>query len=164
LRLELNLAADLPRISTVEGQILRVLSNLLANAREAMPNDGLITVATETACVREPFGRYHPIQPGDYVRLSVTDTGAGIAAEVIDRVFDPFFSTKRSDQRRGSGLGLSIVLAIVGDHHGYVDVESRLGEGTTISVYLPLSAPIEDQPSPRRQARTSPPAPALGTE
>jgi CheY-like chemotaxis protein len=117
---------------------LRVLLNLLTNARDAMGDHGRLTVRTENLYLDAPVGRYTRVAVGEYVCVTISDTGSGIAPEIQDRVFDPFFTTKQAERRRGSGLGLSVVQSIVDDHHGYVDLESEVGVGTTFRVYLPI--------------------------
>ncbi len=139
LSLEVHLAPDLPSIGGSPAQLLRVVANLISNARDAMKNGDVLGIRTEIVRAEETFGHYNRIPAGEYVRLVVSDTGCGIPPEITDRIFDPFFTTKRTDDRRGSGLGLSIVQAIVADHQGYVDLETALGQGTTFSVYLPFS-------------------------
>ncbi len=138
LELRLDLDPDLNPISAAPAQLLRVIANLLSNAREAMQDGGTLTIKTETIHRDRPFGHYNRVGPGDYIALSVADTGCGIADDVIDQVFDPFFTTKNTGRRLGSGLGLSIVQAIVGDHGGYVDLESEVGGGTCFYLYFPL--------------------------
>ncbi|HEX2172736.1 MAG TPA: ATP-binding protein, partial [Dehalococcoidia bacterium] len=139
IRVDLRLAPDLLPVRGAPSQLLRVISNLIGNACEAMSEGGTLTVQTENVYLDVPVGRYNRVAIGEYVRLDVADTGVGIAPEVVDRIFDAFFTTKRADNRRGSGLGLSVVQAIVTDHQGYIDVESRLGQGSTFSIYLPVS-------------------------
>ena len=85
-----------------------------------------------------PLRSNSEVKPGEFVRVSVTDTGNGIPDEVKEKMFDPFFTTKRSNKRRGSGLGLSIVMGIVKDHNGYIDFATELGDGTTFYVYFPI--------------------------
>lgn len=139
--LTLDLSIDLPQISAAPSQLLRVISNLVANAREAMDGAGGLSVRTELVQLHRPVGQYRQVKPGQYVRLLVSDTGCGIPPSIINRVFDPFFSTKETDRKSGSGLGLSIVQAVVEDHGGYVDVQSKEGEGTAFSIYLPAPEP-----------------------
>ncbi len=115
-------------------QIQQVLSNLLLNAMQAMPRGGPISVRLHTRCVRPPAGL------GDleaqYACLSVHDAGAGIPPENLERVFEPFFTTK--DVGEGTGLGLSIALGMIKEHGGWIEVESKVGEGSCFSIYLPL--------------------------
>ncbi len=147
LMVECLLDPDLLSVKGSPAQLLRMVSNLISNAREAMQDAGLLALKTENIFVEESLGRYSRIKCGEYVRLVVADTGCGIPAEIQDRIFDVFFTTKRTDQKRGSGLGLSIVQAIVDDHKGYLDLESRPGEGTSFSIYLPVSRePLGEKP------------------
>ena len=139
LAVNLELAPGLLPVAGSPAQLLRVVSNLVANAREAMQDAGTLTVRTENLYVDRPFGHYNRVELGEYVRLSVGDTGSGIAPEIRDRIFDAFFTTKSRANRRGCGLGLSVVQAIVEDHRGHLDLESEVGKGTTFSVYLPVS-------------------------
>ncbi len=141
LTVEMDLASGLPPVNGSPAQLMRVISNLLSNARDAMHDLGLLTVRTESVYVDRPVGSYNRIEAGEYVKLSVSDTGSGIAPEIRDKIFDAFFTTKSRANRRGGGLGLSIVQAIVDDHRGYVDLESEVGIGTTFSVYLPAVGP-----------------------
>ncbi len=138
LHLDVDLATGLFPVSGVSAQLLRVISNLLSNAREAMNDLGLLTVKTENVYVDQPLGRYNRVEVGEYVKLTVADTGCGISPEIRDRIFDAFFTTKVANKRRGSGLGLSVVQAIVDDHRGYLDLQSGVGMGTTFTIYLPV--------------------------
>ncbi|HET7729808.1 MAG TPA: ATP-binding protein, partial [Usitatibacter sp.] len=114
----------------------QLFMNLCSNAVQAMDQSGVLDVIIETESVPMPRKvRTGEMPPGEYVRITVTDTGHGIAPEVLDRIFEPFFTTKPAGQ--GTGLGLALVHAVVTEHHGFVDVASRLGEGTTFVVWLP---------------------------
>ena len=140
LSMRVDLAPGLPTLSGNPSQLLRLLTNLITNAREAMEDNGTLTVSTEHVYVDRPLGRLMPIAVGEYVKLSVSDTGCGIPPEIRDKIFDAFFTTKTGDRRRGSGLGLAIVRSVVDDHRGYLDMETEVGVGTTFSLYLPVSA------------------------
>ncbi len=123
-------------------QIHQVFLNLCLNARDAMPKGGTLAVdVTSVDIPGVPRGQLVDITAGVYVRVSVTDTGSGMPPETLEQVFDPFFTTKPVGE--GTGLGLSIVRGIVSSHDGYLTVDSRLGHGTTFTVYLPASAPLD---------------------
>jgi len=127
-------------------QIELVLLNLAINSRDAMPNGGMISVATGNYALGPPQRPEEP-QAGDYVGISVSDTGAGIAADIRDKVFDPFFTTK--EVGRGSGLGLSQVLGVAQQLGGGVRIETEPGMGTAVIVFLPRAEVVsEDAPSP----------------
>jgi signal transduction histidine kinase len=141
------------------GQVTQVLMNLCLNARDAMPEGGRLTLTAADAVVDEAHaGRPAGARPGAYVRLSVQDTGAGIPAELRERLFEPFFTTKEPGQ--GTGLGLAMVYGVVQQHQGWVEVESAPGRGTRFDVYLPRAERPPDPPA------LAPPAPAAarGTE
>jgi PAS domain S-box-containing protein len=124
-------------------QIEQVIMNLVINAHEAMPEGGKLTLMTETVTLDRDQCRQMPgSYPGTFVRLSVTDTGAGIDPEIMPRIFEPFFSTKE----KGSGLGLAIADSITRQYNGWIEVHSELGRGTTFQVYLPaLSEAAADE-------------------
>lgn len=151
IELALELAPDLGTVMADAGQLERVMINLTLNAREAMPRGGRLTIETSNALLDEHHGgREVAVRPGPYVCLAVTDTGVGIPAEVRDRVFEPFFSTKGG---KGTGLALSSVYGIVKQSEGYIWVTSELGRGTTFRIYLPrLDAP----PAERKRAESAP--------
>jgi PAS domain S-box-containing protein len=129
----------LPAIEADAGMLEQVLMNLAVNARDAMPKGGRITLSTEAVQFDSDLGLSNPDRrAGRYVCLSVCDTGMGMDEETLKRIFEPFFTTK--PQGKGTGLGLATVYGIVAQHRGWVDVESRLGKGTTFRVYLPESS------------------------
>ncbi|MBI4615313.1 MAG: PAS domain S-box protein [Planctomycetes bacterium] len=134
-----DLASGLPPVLGEKGRLLRVLENLYENAIEAVGESGRIEIRTDEIRVGEPTGSFARIEPGEYARVAISDTGPGIPREHIDRIFEPFFTTKESTGRRRSGLGLSVVHSVVREHLGYVDVEPREGGGTTFLVYLPVA-------------------------
>ncbi len=127
---------DLWPVSGDPTQLHQVLLNLCVNARDAMPDGGSLELRAENIVVDEHFAKMqYGATAGPHILLSVADTGTGIPIDVIPRVFDPFFTTKI--QGAGTGLGLSTVHAIVKGHHGFVDVYSHIGRGSTFKVYLP---------------------------
>ncbi len=114
----------------------QIVMNLLINARDAMPNGGILTISVELCSIDEKQARtILEAQVGDYVVVTVADTGTGISPEIRDHIFDPFFTTKEPDQ--GTGLGLPTVLGIVKDYGGFLQVFSDVGQGTQMKVYLP---------------------------
>ncbi len=141
------LERDVWETTADEAGMQQVLMNLAVNARDAMPEGGLLTIRTDNVIV-SPDERHSADGAGGtegrFVRLSVTDTGVGMDEETCARVFEPFFSTK--GPAKGTGLGLAVVYGIVQQHHGWIDVESTPGEGTTFSVCLPATS----MPEPER--------------
>ena len=126
------------------GQIEQVLMNLATNARDAMPEGGLLTIGTETVDIDHEFIREHGFgKEGKYALISLTDTGAGMDRETREKIFEPFFTTK--EVGKGTGLGLSMVYGIIKQHEGYINVYSEPGRGTTFRIYLPLiEAKVEE--------------------
>jgi PAS domain S-box-containing protein len=127
--------------------IHQVLMNLCVNARDAMPNGGTLTIATENLTLNENYSRIHlDAKTGDYIVISIADTGMGISPELIDRIFDPFFTTKEIG--KGTGLGLSTSMGIIKSHSGFINVYSEVGKGTKFKIYLPATANRETEPQP----------------
>lgn len=136
---EHSASSDLWPVLADAGQIQQVVMNLCLNARDAMPEGGRLTLRLENVSLDEDAGRRNVhARPGDYVQLIVSDTGTGMPPEVRDRMFEPFFTTKPIGQ--GTGLGLSVVFGIIRGHHGWIECESEIGKGTSISVYLPRAS------------------------
>ncbi|MEW6263054.1 MAG: response regulator [Thermodesulfobacteriota bacterium] len=149
IRIEARLKRELLPIQADSGQLEQLLLNLGVNAKDAMPDGGLLLMATENKILDEEFCRSHlGLKPGPHIRLTVSDTGHGMDEETIEHIFEPFYTTKEIGQ--GTGLGLSTVYGIVKSHQGAIFCESRPGEGTTFSLYFPAleaETPVEFKPS-----------------
>ncbi len=133
VRCEYALAKDLMAIEGDPGQINQVFQNLIINAIQAMPQGGTIEITGENIKVSK-HGRL-PLETGHYVKISIKDQGIGIPEKYLQKIFDPYFTTKQ----QGSGLGLATAYSIINNHHGHISVESELAEGSTFHVYLPAS-------------------------
>ncbi len=150
----------LPPVEADAGMLEQVLMNLVVNARDSMPRGGRVTIATAVETVDEQrVADRTDRRVGTFVRMSVNDTGCGMDAATLARIFEPFFSTKAPGH--GTGLGLATVHGIVAQHRGWIDVSSRVGAGTTFDVYLPASpgvsldaGPQEERPLPARGRET----------
>jgi PAS domain S-box-containing protein len=126
-----------PWISGTRSHVGRLLSNLVRNAALAVEDEGAVTIMTSSVCVENPIVGYELIERGNYVVLEIGDTGVGIEQEALERVFEPFFTTRKQASRAGSGLGLAVVHGIVKNHGGTIDVKTEVGEGTTFRLYFP---------------------------
>ncbi|MFC1461981.1 nitrogen regulation protein NR(II) [Verrucomicrobiota bacterium] len=127
-------------IRGVESQLQRVVLNLVLNGVEAIEGEGKVIVKTSCKTLKARVNAYETVEPGEYIVLEVSDTGRGVDAADVNRIFEPFVSlNKKRDKRSGSGLGLSVVRGIVKDHDGFIDVTSGIEKGTTFSLYFPVS-------------------------
>lgn len=147
IHIEKNFKKNLWGVLSDANQLEQVILNLGANARDAMPEGGVLTFQTENLTVENNSGPAIPgLQAGNYVKLSISDTGEGIDQEILDHIFEPFFTTKEIGE--GTGLGLSTVYGIVSSHGGVILCDSKPGEGATFTIYLPAlekSAQIYDK-------------------
>ena len=154
VRLETDLQANLPQAYVDENQLESALLNLAINARDAMPDGGQLRIATRHLQVEDQpleLGRGVTLPPGNYAVVSVTDTGTGMPVDVLERVFEPFYTTKPIGQ--GTGLGMSMIYGFMQQSNGQVWVESQIGVGTTVSLYLPAGViPHSVLPQPQAGA------------
>jgi|Deesub1362A_J573_1020465.scaffolds.fasta_scaffold00199_51 PAS domain S-box-containing protein len=133
VKCEYSFSEDLWPVEIDEGQISQVISNLVINAQQAMPDGGVIKMYAGNVIVND--GDVPSLRRGRYIKLSIKDTGVGIPEKHLPKIFDPFFTTKRE----GSGLGLATTYSIIKKHDGHITVESEVGSGTTFDIYLPAS-------------------------
>lgn len=147
-----ELGERLWRVRLARAPLQRILLNLAANARDAMPDGGVFSVCTANVQVDSVLARYPGLPPGRYVQLEIGDTGPGMPEEVADHIFEPFFTTK--EVGAGTGLGLSIIDGIIRQVGGHISVWSEPGAGTTFTVYLPADDVGPTQPSPAARPRT----------
>lgn len=140
-----------PELLNIQGSpvhLAKSLMNMIYNAVEAMPDGGRIRIETENRCLERPCKGYERIREGEYAVLRVCDSGTGISAEDVERIFEPFY-TKKIMGRSGSGLGMAVVWGTVKDHRGYIDVATRPEAGTTFTLYFPATRkPVEREPQP----------------
>ncbi|MGB9772972.1 MAG: PAS domain S-box protein [Bacteroidota bacterium] len=138
VEIETRFADNIPIISGDAGQLQQVFMNICINARDAMPRGGKLTIETRRVAGSEvPVESFMKALPGDYVEIRISDTGVGMDEKTRQRIFEPFFTTK--ERGKGTGLGLAVAYGIVRSHNGFTTVESTLGVGTTLKVYLPAS-------------------------
>jgi CheY-like chemotaxis protein len=148
VQISIQSAKNVGLVRADQSQMEQVIMNLMANAREAMPEGGTLTITID----RYLSSIDHPeLPPGEYACLSIADTGAGMSQDVQSRIFEPFFTTKKT----GSGLGLSTVYGIVKQSGGYITVESEAQRGSTFSVYLPLVRGSDLNPAPSESRKRS---------
>lgn len=136
IEIHTNIASNLGTVLGDITQLQQILMNLCVNARDAMPNGGILSISAENFYIDETFAKMHSeAKVGSYIVLTVSDTGSGIPPNIIDRIFEPFFTTK--EVGKGTGLGLSTVFGIIKNHTGFIQVYSEVGRGTQFRVYLP---------------------------
>jgi len=153
IQIELNLADDLKAVQADPAQIEQILMNLAVNARDAMPDGGRLVIETENTSLDEDYCENHlGANKGDYVLLTISDTGHGMDRRTLRHIFEPFYTTKEIG--KGTGLGLAMVYGLVKNHDGYINCYSELGQGTTIKIYLPVieqtETRIREKPVPER--------------
>ncbi len=136
IKLSFNLPDDLPLVMLDVNQIQQVIAILAINAREAMPDGGLLNVSAASTILAA--SNDFTIPPAEYLHILFEDSGIGIPPEILPNIFDPYFTTKEIGGRRGMGLGLALCYSIIKRHQGHIHAESKLGEGTQIHIYLPI--------------------------
>jgi len=139
ITLDAQLDPGLMNIKGGGAQVFRLLSNVVMNALDAMPGPGTLTVRTQNWYREGSAPAVDGPPTGEYVKITIADTGCGIPDDALGQVFEPFFTTKAADRKRGSGLGLSVVHAVAQDHGGFVDIDSTPGEGTSVYIYFPIT-------------------------
>jgi CheY-like chemotaxis protein len=140
-------------VSGSEGQLTRAITNLIRNGLEAIEGAGTVRVTTSRVVLTEPHVGFETVPPGDYAVVMVSDTGTGIRATDLPRVFEPFFTNKRTSERTGTGLGLAIVHGVIKEHRGFVDVATVAPGGTKFSLYLPR---VDQAPRPSTVVSAAP--------
>ncbi|MBW1753218.1 MAG: response regulator [Deltaproteobacteria bacterium] len=154
IEIKRKLAKDLSAIDADRLQIEQVLLNLYANAWQAMPAGGTLTLMSENVTHRAIKSKLYKPKPGNYIRLKVTDTGIGMDEKTKKRIYHPFFTTK--DIGRGTGLGLASAYGIIKNHGGYIEVESELGRGTTFMLFFPSSSEVFAEKEEKFDIHTEP--------
>jgi PAS domain S-box-containing protein len=144
ISIDLNIQDDLPTVEVDQGQMEQMLMNLYVNAAQAMPDGGNLCIGTQRAVLDHKTAAANEVEPGDYVTIAVRDSGKGMDKKTLERIFDPFFSTKA--RGRGTGLGLATVYGLVKGHKGMIEVTSAPGQGTIFRIYLPAISrkPVPD--------------------
>ncbi len=155
IRFASALSAEPVMIMADESHLNRAISNLIHNAAESISKDGSVNIRTSVVQTDEHIGSFEDIPPGHYAILEIEDTGGGVDTNDVNHLFEPFFSRKTKGDLSGSGLGLAVVHGIVKDHNSFIDVVSRVGVGTTFTIYFPLmSSPAEPPPVEWEKAAT----------
>jgi CheY-like chemotaxis protein len=138
IQLEFTPPEDLPLVHGDVGLIEQVVMNLAVNGRDAMPKGGRLTIEVGKVGIEPEYLQHNPDgRPGDFVRLRVSDSGCGMTPDTLSHIFEPFYTTKEIG--KGTGLGLATVFGVVKQHEGWIDVESRIGVGTTFSIFFPAT-------------------------
>jgi CheY-like chemotaxis protein len=147
LKVEMNLTEGILNVVGSYSHISKAVTNLVANAADAMPAGGKITIATRDCYIDKPYAGFEIIPEGEYAILEVTDAGIGMPPSDLDKIFEPFY-TKKVLGRSGTGLGMSVVWGAVKDHDGFIDIITEEGSGTTFVLYYPASRSEMEAPSP----------------
>ncbi len=138
VHIKTHLATDTLNILGSSTHLSKTVMNLVSNAAEAIPEGGALSISTENRYIDRPIRDYDHVKEGDYVVLTISDTGTGISPDDIDKIFEPFY-TKKKMGKSGTGLGMAVVWGTVKDHNGYIDVQSTEGKGTTFTLYFPVT-------------------------
>ena len=150
IEIRTDIQKDLFTISGDATQLHQVIMNLCVNARDAMPNGGILSITASNFFIDKNYAQMHTdAKVGSYIVIVVSDTGTGIPHKIMDRVFEPFFTTK--EHGKGTGLGLSTALGVVKSHEGFITIYSEVGKGTTFRVYLPAIKTAETQKVEKQQ-------------
>ncbi len=147
IEVETNITEGILNVVGSYSHISKAVANLVANAADAMPAGGRITIATRDCYIDKPYTGFEIIPEGEYAILEVSDTGIGIPQSDLDKIFEPFY-TKKKLGRSGTGLGMSVVWGAIKDHDGFIDIITEEGSGTTFIIYYPASRSEIDSPSP----------------
>jgi two-component system, cell cycle sensor histidine kinase and response regulator CckA len=138
VQFKVNLGMNMLNIFGSPVHLSKTIMNLISNAAEALPDGGEIALTTKNLYVDKPIAGYDEVKEGDYVVFNITDNGIGISSEDMKRVFEPFY-TKKVMGRSGTGLGMAVVWGTAKDHNGYIDIQSKEGEGTSFTLYFPVT-------------------------
>jgi two-component system cell cycle sensor histidine kinase/response regulator CckA len=147
VEVKIDFAEDLLNISGSTVHLTKTIMNLVANAAEALPDGGKILITTENRYIDRLLRGYEKVDEGDYVIVTVADTGVGISSEDIEMIFEPFY-TKKKMGRSGTGLGMTVVWGTVKDHNGYIDIQSTEGKGTMFTLYFPATRQHSEEDRP----------------
>jgi PAS domain S-box-containing protein len=155
IEISVRFAKDVGEVMADPAQLEAALTNLATNARDAMPHGGRLSIAVEPCSVDAEYASANQdVTPGEYGVIEMTDTGEGMSAEVMNRIFEPFYTTK--DRERGTGLGLSMVFGFIKQSGAHVGVRSQAGVGTTFRLYLPRAASAAEPAAPLRRTNLAP--------
>ena len=146
IQFKTSLSQKAQRIMGSTVHLAQTVTNLILNAAEAMPDGGQLTIVTRSQYVDGIITGYDSVEEGEYAVLELTDTGTGIPPEDLKRIFEPFY-TRKVMGRSGTGLGLTVVWGTVNDHDGYIEVDSKQGQGTTFRLYFPATIAPDEQPT-----------------
>ncbi len=138
IQIKTDLASNLMRLKGSELHLSKTVMNLVSNGVEAMAGGGQLTIQTENRYLDKPLKLYDKVLAGEYVTLIIKDEGSGIKKQDLNRIFEPFY-TKKKMGRSGTGLGMAVVWGTIQDHHGYIDCQSKIDEGTVFTLYFPVS-------------------------